>query len=54
MCLEKNFIDMPVVVDNVEFGRRKMKAPVAKILVYDVDGVVFECRVEACAFENFA
>jgi hypothetical protein len=54
VCLEEHFVDVAVVVYNVEFGRREVQAPVTEVLVDDVDGVVFECWVEARAFEDFA
>jgi hypothetical protein len=31
-----------------------VEAPVAQVLVHDVDGMVFKCRVEARALEDFA
>jgi hypothetical protein len=54
VCLEQHFVHVAVVVDNVEFGGRKMQAPVAKVAVDDIDGVVFKGGVEACAFKDFA
>jgi len=54
VCLEQHFVDVAVVVYDVEFGDGEVQAPVTQVLVYDVDGVVLEGRVEACAFEDFA
>ena len=40
--LEQHFVDVAVVGDDVCFRCREMQTPVAEVLVYDVDGVVFE------------
>lgn len=52
--LEEHFVDGAVVGDHVELRGRQVQPPVAEVLVDDVDGVVFEGRVEAGAFEDFA
>ena len=54
VCLEEHFVNVAVIVDNVEFGRGQVEAPVTEVLVHDVDGVVFECRVETRALKDFA
>jgi hypothetical protein len=43
-----------IVVDDVELSRGQVQAPVTQVLVDDVDGVVFKCRVKTGAFEDFA
>jgi hypothetical protein len=42
VCLEKDFVDDAVVGDEFHFACRQVQAPVAEVLVYDVDGVVLE------------
>jgi hypothetical protein len=54
VCLEQHFVDVTIVIDDVEFGGRKVQAPVAKVAVDDVNGVVFKGGVEARAFKDFA
>ena len=54
VCLEEHFVDVAGGGDDVEFGRGQVQAPVAQVLVDDVDGVVFKGGVEAGAFEDLA
>jgi hypothetical protein len=54
VCLEQHFVNVAVVVDDVEFGGREVQAPVAEVAVNDVYGVVFKGGVEARAFKHFA
>lgn len=54
MRLKEHFVDVAVVVDNVEFGGGKMESPVAEVAIYNVDGMVFKGGIEARAFEDLA
>lgn len=54
MCLEEHFVDMAIVVDDVQFAWRKVEPPVAEVAIHDVDGVVLEGAVEPRTFEDFA
>ena len=54
VCLEEHFIDMAVIVDNVEFGGGKVEAPVAEVLIDNVDGVILKSRIETRTLKDFA
>jgi hypothetical protein len=54
MGLEEHFVHEAVVADNVGFRGRQVQPPIAKILVHDIDGVVFKGGIKACAFKYFA
>lgn len=52
--LEQHFVDVPVIVDNIEFGGGKVEAPVAEVAIYHVDGMVLKGGVEATTLKDFA
>jgi hypothetical protein len=54
VCLEEYLINNAVVVHDVEFRGRKVKPPIAEILVHNINGMVLECGIEAGTFEDFA
>lgn len=54
VCLEEDFVDYAVVVDDVEFVYGKVQTPISQVLINDVDGVVLESGVEAGTFEYLA
>jgi hypothetical protein len=54
VCLEEYLIDDTIVAHNVELRRWKMKPPIAEILVYNIDGVIFECGVETGTLEDLS
>jgi hypothetical protein len=54
MCLEEYFVNDAVSVHDVEFGWWEVKSPIAEILIYNINSMVFKCRIETGTLEDFA
>lgn len=52
--LKQHLVDLAVIVDNFEFRRWQVEAPVAEILIDYIDSMIFKGGIEACTLKDFA